>query len=185
MRLLVLASALAFVAAPPHLASAQTPPASPAPQQTAHPAPPTRDPHTPGLRRRQGTARRRRARRPTRTATSSSAPRTPPRPEMTAHDDRAQGHGHRVHHELRPTARSTPASRATKAPSARPIPTTPPSSIVTTSHPAPYTRKVAVYVPKQYVPGTDAPFIVGADGPDRLLFTALDNLIAENKAARR
>ena len=53
--------------------------------------------------------------------------------------------------------------------------------IVTTSHPAPYTRRVAVYVPKQYVPGTAAPFIVGADGPDRALFTALDNLIAEKK----
>ncbi|MFZ0306377.1 MAG: alpha/beta hydrolase-fold protein [Terracidiphilus sp.] len=53
--------------------------------------------------------------------------------------------------------------------------------ILTTSHPAPYTRHVAVYVPQQYVPGTEAPFIVGADGPDRLLFTALDNLIAEKK----
>jgi enterochelin esterase-like enzyme len=53
--------------------------------------------------------------------------------------------------------------------------------VVTTSHPAPYTRKVAVYVPKQYVPGTAAPFIVGADGPDRALFTALDNLIASNR----
>ena len=42
---------------------------------------------------------------------------------------------------------------------------------MTTSHPAPYTRQVAVYVPKQYVPGTAAPFIVGADGPDRALFT--------------
>jgi enterochelin esterase family protein len=52
---------------------------------------------------------------------------------------------------------------------------------VTTSHPAPYTRKVAVYVPKQYVPGTAAPFIVGADGPDRALFTALDSLIASNR----
>ena len=29
--------------------------------------------------------------------------------------------------------------------------------IVTTSHPAAYTRRVAVYVPKQYVPGTAAP----------------------------
>lgn len=38
---------------------------------------------------------------------------------------------------------------------------------VVTSHPAPYVRKVAVYVPKQYVPGTVAPFIVGADGPDK------------------
>jgi enterochelin esterase family protein len=60
-------------------------------------------------------------------------------------------------------------------------PTDPAKLIVTTSHPAPYTRTVAVYVPKQYVPGTVAPFIVGADGPDRLLFSALDNLIAEHK----
>lgn len=53
--------------------------------------------------------------------------------------------------------------------------------IVTTSHPAPYVRKVAVYVPKQYVPGTVAPFIVGTDGPDRLLFSALDTLIVQHK----
>jgi iron(III)-enterobactin esterase len=53
--------------------------------------------------------------------------------------------------------------------------------IVTTSHPAPYSRKVTVYVPKQYVPGTVAPFIVGADGPDKALFTALDNLIAQKR----
>lgn len=38
-----------------------------------------------------------------------------------------------------------------------------------------------MYVPKQYVPGTVAPFIVGADGPDAALFTTLDNLIAEKK----
>ncbi len=62
-----------------------------------------------------------------------------------------------------------------------PDPTDPAKLILTTSHPAPYTRKVTVYVPKQYVPGTIAPFIVGADGPDRLLSTALDNLIAEHK----
>jgi iron(III)-enterobactin esterase len=49
------------------------------------------------------------------------------------------------------------------------------------THPAPYTRKLAVYVPKQYVAGTVAPFIVGADGIDKGLFTALDNLIAEHK----
>jgi enterochelin esterase-like enzyme len=53
--------------------------------------------------------------------------------------------------------------------------------IVTTSHAAAYTRHVAVYVPKQYVAGTAAPFLVGADGPDRVLFTTLDNLIAEHK----
>ena len=53
--------------------------------------------------------------------------------------------------------------------------------LVTTSHPAAYTRRVAVYVPRQYVPGTIVPFIVGADGPDPALFTALDNLIAERR----
>jgi enterochelin esterase family protein len=60
-------------------------------------------------------------------------------------------------------------------------PTDPAKLVVTTSHPAPYTRRLAVYVPKQYVPGTAAPFIVGADGPDPLLFTALDNLIAQKR----
>src|SRR5262249_44672950 len=60
-------------------------------------------------------------------------------------------------------------------------PTDPATLIVTTSHPASYTRRVAVYVPAQYVPGSIAPFIVGADGPDQALFTALDNLIAERR----
>ena len=60
-------------------------------------------------------------------------------------------------------------------------PTDPATLIVTTSHPARYTRTVAVYVPAQYVPGTVAPFIVGADGPDKMLFTALDNLIAQKR----
>jgi len=60
-------------------------------------------------------------------------------------------------------------------------PTDPAKLVVTTSHPAPYTRRVAVYVPRQYVPGTAAPFIVGADGPDQALFTALDNLIARKR----
>ena len=60
-------------------------------------------------------------------------------------------------------------------------PTEPAKLVVTTSHPAPYTRHVAVYVPKQYVAGTVAPFIVGADGPDHELFIALGNLIAEHK----
>jgi enterochelin esterase-like enzyme len=53
--------------------------------------------------------------------------------------------------------------------------------IVTNSRPAPWTRKVAVYVPAGYKPGTPAPFIVGADGPDWALFAALDALIAEHR----
>ena len=62
-----------------------------------------------------------------------------------------------------------------------PDPNDPAKLIVTTSHPAPYTRKVTVYVPQQYVKGTPAPFIVGMDGPDNALFTALDNLIAQKR----
>ena len=62
-----------------------------------------------------------------------------------------------------------------------PDPADPAKLVVTTSHPAPYSRKVAVYVPKQYVAGSVAPFIVGADGPDGLLFSTLDTLIAQHK----
>ena len=62
-----------------------------------------------------------------------------------------------------------------------PDPKNPAKLIVTTSHPAPYTRKVAVYVPKAYVPGTAAPFIVSADGPDGFLFSTLDALIPQHK----
>jgi iron(III)-enterobactin esterase len=62
-----------------------------------------------------------------------------------------------------------------------PDPTDPAKLIVTTSHPAPYTRHVAVYVPSQYKVGTAAPFIVGTDGPDRPLFPVLDNLIAQHR----
>ena len=47
----------------------------------------------------------------------------------------------------------------------------------------PYKRKVAVYVPKQYVAGTPAPFIVAQDGLGYLgsLPKALDNLIHEKR----
>ena len=62
-----------------------------------------------------------------------------------------------------------------------PDPVDPAKLVVTTSHPAPYARRVTVYIPAQYVAGSVAPFIVGADGPDRRLFTALDNLIAEKR----
>src|SRR5712672_2841515 len=60
-------------------------------------------------------------------------------------------------------------------------PAHPAKLVVTTSRAAPYTRRVSVYVPKQYVPGSVAPFIVGADGPDPLLFATLDTLIAQRK----
>jgi len=63
-----------------------------------------------------------------------------------------------------------------------PDPTDPAKLIVTTSHPAPYTRQVAVYVPSQYKPGTEAPFIAGEDSAeDETLLHTLDNLIAQHR----
>ena len=62
-----------------------------------------------------------------------------------------------------------------------PDPADPDKLVVSTSHPSPYTRTVWVYVPQQYVPGSVAPFIVGQDGPDNILFAALDGLIAEHR----
>jgi len=63
-----------------------------------------------------------------------------------------------------------------------PDPADPDRLIVTTGHPAPYIRRVAVYVPREYIPASVAPFIVGADGPDRDLFKAIDGVIAAHKA---
>jgi enterochelin esterase-like enzyme len=62
-----------------------------------------------------------------------------------------------------------------------PDPTDPAKLIVTTSHPAPYTRHVFVYVPGQYKPGTTLPFIAGEDVADQPLYNALDELIAQHR----
>lgn len=142
--------------------------------------PPTRDPHTPGFV----------------TATELPDGAVPPAdadgnfiigpthhsaPEMTVQTNVPQG---TIYNFIMRSADSKfyPGIARERGTFGTPDPTNPSRLIVTTSRPAPYTRRVAVYVPKQYVPGTVAPFIVGADGPDRMLFTALDNLIAEHKA---
>ena len=65
--------------------------------------------------------------------------------------------------------------------SGTPDPADPAKLVVTTSRPAPWTRAVAVFVPRQYVPGAAAPFIVVADGPNPLLFAALETLIARKR----
>jgi enterochelin esterase-like enzyme len=56
-----------------------------------------------------------------------------------------------------------------------------PAKLNVQSGPGPYTRNVSVYVPAGYTAGTIAPLIVGADGPDQVLFTTLDHLIAQKK----
>ncbi len=158
------------------IASAQTPvPAARPPR----PKPPTRDPHTPGY----VTAKEL----PDGSNPPANAegnfilgPTHNPAPEMTAKDGVPQGTVHEftmssADSKLYPGIAREPNTYGTADPA------DPAKMVVTTSNPAPYTRKVAVYVPKQYVAGTAAPFIVGADGPDRALFTALDNLIAEHR----
>ncbi|HVT81064.1 MAG TPA: alpha/beta hydrolase-fold protein, partial [Phycisphaerae bacterium] len=145
----------------------------------ARPAPPTRDPNSPGYVK-------------AKELDDGAVPpadvdgnfilgRTHPRaPEMTVKEGVPQGA------VITFTMNSSeskiyPGITRDPGPVGTPDPNDPAKLIVTTSHAAPYTRRVTVYVPNQYVAGTVAPFIVGADGPDRLLFTALDNLIAEKK----
>ncbi len=148
-------------------------------QTPARPTPPTRDPHTPGY----VTAKE--------LPDGSTAPANVdgnfilgpthnPAPEMTVHEDVPQG---KVFNFTMESANSERYPGIAREPNTfgTPDPADPAKLIVTTSHPAPYTRRVAVYVPQQYVAGTVAPFIVGADGPDPLLFTALDNLIAQHR----
>jgi enterochelin esterase-like enzyme len=153
--------------------------AQPTTSRPARPAPPTRDPHTPGYVPAKDLPD---GQTPPPDAdgnfilgpTHTPAPETaaqPSVPKGTTFDFVMQSEDSKLY----PGIAREPKTSGT------PDPADPTSLIVTTSHPARYTRRVAVYVPTQYVPGTDAPFIVGADGPDRLLFTVLDNLIAEKK----
>jgi len=154
--------------------SANTKPSTP-----ARTPPPTRDPHTPGY--------------VTATELPDGAVPSPdsngnfiigpthnPAPEMTEQENVPQGTIYQFtmdskDSKIYPGIARDPGTFGTVDS------TNPARLIVTTSHPAPYTRHVEVYVPKQYVAGTPAPFIVGADGPDHMLFTALNNLVAERK----
>ena len=84
-------------------------------------------------------------------------PTHPAVPEMAAKEGVPQGPVYRVHHVVG-RQQDLPRNRAaTRAPSAPPDPNDPANSR-SPRHPAPYTRNIAVYVPKQYVPGTAAPF---------------------------
>src|ERR1700733_3928839 len=153
-------------------AMAQTPTVAARP---ARPTPPTRDPNTPGY----VTAKDL----PDGANAPANAdgnfilgPTHNPAPEMTVQEGVPQGSVFEFTMESTDSKIYPGIARE----SSKPDPDDPTKMIVL-SHPAAYTRKMAVYVPKQYVPGTAAPFIIGADGPDKALFTALDNLIAQHK----
>jgi iron(III)-enterobactin esterase len=160
-------------------AMAQAPTASTEPTRPPRPTPPMRDPNAPGYVAAKDL--------PDGALPPANAdgnfilgPTHNPAPEMTAQEGVPQG---TVFEFTMESADSKIYPGIAREPntSGKADPNDPAKMIVTTSHPAPYTRKLAVYVPKQYVPGTAAPFIVGADGPDRALFTALDNLIAQRR----
>ncbi len=161
---------------------AQTPAAGQAPATPARPPrtpPPTRDPHTPGY----VTAKELpdgAVPSPTEDGNFILGPTHNPAPEMTVPEGAPQGTVVNFTMESK-DSKFYPGIAREPNTFGTPDPKEPSKLDVTTSHPAPYTRRVAVYVPKQYVPGTIAPFIVGADGPDRALFTALDSLIAQHK----
>jgi iron(III)-enterobactin esterase len=153
--------------------------AAPTLAQTPHVQPPTRDPYTPGYvvakQLPDGAV-------PPVTSDGNFilGPTHMPAPEMFAHPGVPQGSVYEftmtsADSKFYPGIARDPHTFGT------PDPSNPARLIVSTSHPAPWTRLVTVYVPKQYIPGTVAPFIVGADGPDRSLFIALDNLIAEHR----
>jgi enterochelin esterase-like enzyme len=156
-----------------------TPQTTTAPARPPRPTPPTRDPNTPGF----VTAKEL----PDGNVPSAAdegnfiiGPTHAPAPEMTPRDDVPQGTIHNftmssADSKIYPGIARDPGTFGTADPN------DPAKLIVTTSRPAPYTRNVAVYVPKQYVPGSVVPFIVGADGPDPLLFTALDTLIQQKR----
>jgi enterochelin esterase-like enzyme len=165
--------------APAQQSATQQAPAQPA--QTGRPArppAPTRDPNTPGYVKAKEL--------PDGTVPSAKedgnfiiGPTHNPAPEMSIKEGMPQGQVFEFTMEstdskIYPGIAREPNTFARQDPAD-------PSKLIVSSHPAPYTRRVAVYVPKQYVAGAEAPFIVGADGPDRMLFTALDNLIAEKR----
>ena len=161
-------------------AMAQAPAAAPA-QATrpARPAPPTRDPHEPGYVN--GKELPDGAVPPVKEdGNFILGPTHSPAPEMTVQEGVPQGEVYTFNMEST-DSKIYPGIAREPNTFGQVDPSDPAKLIVTTSHPAPYTRRVSVYVPKQYVPGTAAPFIVGADGPDRALFTALDNLIAQRR----
>lgn len=103
-----------------------------------------------------------------------------PAPEMAGDPAALEGTVHNFTMESK-DSKMYPGIRREQGTFGTPDPNNPAKLDVTTSAAAPYTRRLAVYVPKQYVPGTIAPFIVGADGPDALLFKAVDSLIAQKR----
>ncbi len=169
----VLVFGLTSLMRPAALAPAQTP------ATTARPVTPTRDPHTPGYvtaaELPDGVNPS-----PTQDGNFILGPTHEPSPDVLPHPGVDRG---TVSEFIMDSANSRLYPGIARDPGTfgTPDPDNPAKLEVSSSHPAPYQRRVTVYIPAHYVPGASAPFIVGADGPDPMLFTTLDNLIAQHK----
>lgn len=154
------------------------PPAAAKPAPPKRTPPPTRDPNTPGYVQAtelpDGAVPS-----PKQNGNFIIGPTHNPAPEMTVKEGVPKGQIYEFTMDSK-DSKIYPGIAREPGTFAQPDPANP-AKLIVKSHPAPYQRKVAVYVPQQYVPGTVAPLLVGADGPDRMLFTALDNLIAEKR----
>jgi len=179
MKSLVLASC---IVASMGIAAAQNPgtrPPAPPPPPRLNPNWPVRDAHTPGYIKAtelpDGTIPQ-----PELDGNFILGPSHPPAPELDPPETELRGSVvmftmNSADSKIYPGIGRDPGTHGT------PDPNDHSKMIVTTSHPMAYTRKVGVYVPKEYKHGKLAPFIVGADGPDRLLFATVDKLIHEGK----
>ncbi len=176
--LISLISGIAQALAQAPVAAQAAPPTGQASARPPRPAPPTRDPNTPGYVKAKelpdGEVPS-----PKEDGNFIIGPTHNPAPEMTVQEGVPQGMVYNFTMEST-DSKFYPGIAREAGTFGRPDPADP-AKLIVSSHPAPYTRKVAVYVPKQYVPGTVAPFIVGADGPDKALFTALDTLIHQKR----
>lgn len=180
---------LAMLLASISIASAQTPPAAsaapaaapapataPAGGRAGRPPAPTRDPLTPGYVK----------------ATELPDGQVPP---MEVDGNFIIGPTHVPAPEMSPVAEGQPKGTVHKftldsteskfypgverdEPAAGGAPGGPNATV--SNHPKPYKRTVSVYVPAQYVPGTEAPVLITTDGDGRA-FNVLDHLIPQKK----
>ena len=174
----LLSGSMAIAQAPPQPPPPPAAPASPGPARAQRPPNPLRQPHTEGYVASKdlpdGTVPS-----PKEDGNFVIGATHPAAPEMAVQEGVPQGTVYSFTMESADSKFYSGVARDDAAPGAAPPAPGAPRP-TPHSHPAPYTRKVSVYVPKQYVPGTVAPFLVSADGDTRP-FRALDNLIAQKR----
>ncbi|HSU20094.1 MAG TPA: hypothetical protein VLI45_10160, partial [Acidobacteriaceae bacterium] len=125
---------------------AQAPAPTQAPQTYVRPTPPTRDPHTPGFVKATELPDEQ-VPPPDKDGNFILGPDHPAAPEMRVSDPRGELRGQVVEFAMSSAdSKYYPGIARDKGTFGTPDPNDPAKLIVTTSHPAPWTRKVTVYV---------------------------------------